>query len=249
MYSPDGSTGKVEEPVSDELDSYRPVSRLAVAGMIAGAGSATALLGLPLWVVPLVGILLSSLALVRINRSAGQLAGRSMALAGMGLAVVFGSAALAGHFNSKRIVAEQAREAAEPWFRTLAKNEPELAHQLVSPPTDRARQFDVESLRTFYQNDKKKSDKLEKFVDNPVIKALLALGPRAHVEFESTVDVDNAMASVTQRYRVSWQEDGKTVQFPIQLMLLRFSYSGYPTVFWRVADWGAIGPIPPVPSS
>ncbi len=92
------------ERIFSELGEYRAISRLAVGSLVVGLLSALALLGPILWMVPLFALVLGLLALVVIQRSRGGLVGVPMALAGLCLAICFGSAALTDYFNARRIV-------------------------------------------------------------------------------------------------------------------------------------------------
>ena len=246
MSSTDGLQGRLGEPHSDELGEYQAISTLAVASLLVGAASATALVGVPLWIVPLVGILLSCLALRRIDRSAGTLTGRPLALAGLGLAVCFGTAALADHFNSQHLVARKAQQVATQWFQALARNEPQVAHQWTISPAHRARLSDYERLKSHYDNDEKYRDALARFVGQKLIASLLRLGTRADVEPESiTINrIDDHLSFVSLVYRVTSDEAGKPARFLIELTLEQRVIPGRQQPGWSVRSWKLVGPDP-----
>ena len=205
MSSTDGLQGRLGEPPPGEFGDYQAISALAVASLLAGAASATALIGVPLWIVPLVGILLSCLALMRIGRSAGTLIGRPLALAGLGLAVCFGTAAIVAYFNSQRLVARKAQHVASQWFQALAHGEPEVAHQWARAPTNRARLVDVGRLKSYYEKRQNPPGGIGPFRRSKLVAILLRLGPRAHVELESTTirRIDERLEFVSLVYRVT----------------------------------------------
>ena len=214
MSSTHGLPGRLGEPSPGEMGDYQAISALAVASLLVGAASATAIIGAPLWIVPLVGILLSWLALFRIDRSAGTLSGRPLALAGLGLAVCFGAAGIADYFYSQRLVARDAQQVANRWFLALAQGEPELAHQWTRPIGGRAGLVDPQLLKNYYEEDKERRDALAAFVGQKPIATLLRLGARAHVELDSTTGIDVPMAGfVTQVYRVTSDEAGGPAPF------------------------------------
>ena len=182
--------GQLGEPPSGEFGEYQAVSALAVASLIAGVASATALVGVALWIVPVVGILLSWLALIRIGRSAGLLTGRPLALAGLGLAVCFGAAAITDHLQAKRLAARDAQYVASQWFEALAQGKPEVADQWTRGPGTRAGAVSPELLKSYYDGDKEPSAGLAKFVGQKVIAVLLTWVSGLMPRLESTTAND-----------------------------------------------------------
>lgn len=77
--------------MDESTGDYRPVSRLAVAALAAGAVSALALTSQFAWVLPLVAIGIAVAALADVNRAGGGKAGGLAAVAGLALAVGFGA--------------------------------------------------------------------------------------------------------------------------------------------------------------
>jgi hypothetical protein len=238
------------QPPSDELGDYQAISTLAVASLLVGGASATALVGVPLWIVPLVGILLSCLALRRIDRSAGTLVGRPLALAGLGLAVCFGTAALVSHFNAQHLLGRKARQAASQWLEALAHDEPRVAHQWTLAPPSRAKSSDPEELRRFYDDDEKRRDGLARFVAQPLIASLLRLGTGADAELESTkIDrIDEKLSFVSLVYRVKYDDHGQPAQFSIELTLEQRSLPARSQPGWSMRGWRFVGPPPEGPS-
>jgi hypothetical protein len=104
---------------SAELDGYRPVSRLAVAALAAGGGSALVLFTPLAAMLPLVAIALASAALAEIRRTDGRVVGRWVALAGLGLAVGFGSQALAAAFADRWMAGRRAVATASTWIDSI----------------------------------------------------------------------------------------------------------------------------------
>jgi hypothetical protein len=248
MPSTDRSSGKLSEPLPGEMRDYQAISPLAIASAVVGAASVTAMIGVPLWSVPLLGILLSWLSLVLINRAGGAVVGRPLALAGLSLSVCFGVAAVAGHFNSQRLVARQAGQAAAEWFAALARHQPELAHQWTVAYGQRSGAYDPVQLRAYYQINPKQSEKLAEFVAASPVNLLLALGPRAHVRLESTIAIDDHLEYISQTYEVTYQDAGKPQRFSMALTFNRNTVPGLTHHWWRLMEWPTIGPPPPMPA-
>lgn len=103
----------------DEPSSYRPVSGLAVAALIAGLLSAAALVSPFFWVVPLLAIGLACLGLADVSHAGAEKAGRLAALAGLALAVGFGAQAVSSTLTKRLITTARARAAAIVWIDAL----------------------------------------------------------------------------------------------------------------------------------
>lgn len=98
---------------------YRPVSRLAVAALAAGGLSALALVSPICWVIPLVAIGLAIAALADVNRPGANKAGGLAAVAGLALAVGFGSQAVADAVVTRWLVERRAVAAARHWIEAV----------------------------------------------------------------------------------------------------------------------------------
>jgi len=98
---------------------YRPVSRLAVAALAAGGLSAVALVSPICWVIPLVAIGLAAAGLADVNRPGANKAGGLAAVAGLALAVGFGSQAVADAVVTRWLVERRAVAAARHWIEAV----------------------------------------------------------------------------------------------------------------------------------
>ncbi len=163
----------------DELAEYRPVSRLAVAAAIVGVCSALALVTRFAWMLPLVGIGLAAAALADIARSGGAKAGRLLALAGLALAVGFGSQAVSDAIVEQSILRHRAVAAARTWadaVRTgrvaeaLAASAPSLLPPAGTAPGAAAEPEDA---------------RLARFQDAPGVRDLVACGTTAPVVLDA----------------------------------------------------------------
>jgi hypothetical protein len=243
MSTTPGSHGTLGQPPFGDTADYRAISSLAVAALLTGAVSATSLIGVPLWIVPLVGILLSWLALVRIDRSAGMLLGRPMAAAGLALSLCFGTAGIATHFYSQRLLAREAQQTANQWFQALAEDQPELAREWTLSLGSRAGFDDPERLKSYYADDPTRRGQLAKFVSQKLIAIMLRLGHRATVNLEETTLIDESSGMIGQRYQATYDDAGHPAHFSVQLLLQqRMLPGGRP--WWRVHNWSLVVPEP-----
>jgi hypothetical protein len=77
------------QSLAESYEQYRALSTAAVASLIVGLMSCLALLDWLLLAVPLIGIVLASLAYVKVKRHRDELSGKGLARAGLALSAVF----------------------------------------------------------------------------------------------------------------------------------------------------------------
>jgi len=170
-----------------QIAEYHAVSAAAVWALLLGLLSPLALVDPMLWAVPIVAVAMSIWALRRIARKAPLLTGRKAAIAGLLLAVLFGSAAVADRITFHRLLCAEARQFAEIWFDLLAAGEPEKAFQLTKLP--QRRQPLDERLKELYREDHPDHSLLEEFIGRPRVDRLLAFGRNARVRRYETIGV------------------------------------------------------------
>ncbi len=207
----------------DQERNYRTVEPWAIAALVLGAASATALLDPILWLVPLLGLGAGFVALARLHGDANR-SGRPAALIGLALSIVFGMAPLAQLATTWIMLARQSRAVGDQFMEFLQEQSPEKALMLRFAP-DQRRPFD-ELLWAYYKNDNEAKQNLQTFVEHPLVKTLLALGPKAEIRFYKTVRVgsEGSRGLVSSLYTVTYpDEDPKP---PRQKNLLRQSAAG-----------------------
>lgn len=239
------SRAQTNQEASGELPEYQAVSGLAVGSLVLGIVSVAALAGQVLWGLPLVGAITAVVALARIDRSAGTLVGRRLALWGLGLSIFFGAIAPAHFLTNERLLADRAAEVGQKWFTALAHGEPQVARQLNVPFKSRARTSDPAELWVHYREAAGDRKDLEQFVADPLIRALLELNGRAVVRQYGTptVGTTDEQAIVVQTYAVTYGEGAQRRTFFVNLQLERNLQRGPGYVDWRVAK--SIGGIEP----
>ncbi len=119
----------------DEPLGYRPVSGLAVAALVAGALSATAVISPVFWVVPLLAVGLACLGLTDVQRSGAEKVGRVAALGGLALAIGFGAQSVAATLTTRWISSARAQAAAGLWIEALQHGRADDARAMCLPDT------------------------------------------------------------------------------------------------------------------
>jgi hypothetical protein len=138
----------------DQATDYRPVSPLAVAALVLGCCSAVALATPFAWFVPLIGGVTAAAALADLSRPAAPRVGRLPALAGLALAVGFGTQAVTDAAVGRWIERSRAVATARTWVDAVREGHVEealgISARSILPPaggpdpeseTDRAARF------------------------------------------------------------------------------------------------------------
>ena len=157
----------------EQTAEYRPVSAWAVAGLLAGACSALAVVTRFAWVLPLLGIGLSVAALIDIARPGAAKAGRPLALAGLALAIGFGAQAVTTAAVDRWIVSHRACAAATVWIDAVREGRmAEAVGVSVLPP--------VSSVPNAAA-DETNAERIERFTTLPAVRVVAACGDGACV--------------------------------------------------------------------
>lgn len=166
---------------AEALADYRSVSVLALAGLAFGLASPLILVAPLLMALPLFGIAICLLALVKINASSGQLIGKTPALIGLALATASLAAAPSKHWFGQQLLSRQARPVAERWLHELEARNMESAFDMTTgsqsaapPPTPGRPAPEAASP-------------LEIFQENEVIQRILELGENFNIQFTETM--------------------------------------------------------------
>ncbi len=227
-----------------ELTQYRSLSGMAVTGLILGVLGVLGLFTPILWPVAWAGVVLSALALVRIARHPQSLAGRGIARAGLALAVFFACMAPAQRYAYQAMVRAQARQFAELWFDLLRRNEPHKAYQLTRHPAYR-KPLD-ERLWKFYGQGTEAREELEHYVKRPEVRTLLALGPRAEIQYFDTQSQgwQDGHDVAYQVFAVSFADNGRRKTFFVGVNLERHELPATGKADWRIGSTeGGIRPL------
>jgi hypothetical protein len=205
----------------EELIQYRSLSSLALLGLLLGLVSVFAYWQPALVVIPAIGAVVSGLALRRVSRDPQALSGRWLALAGLALAIGFGSAGIARFASFHWQFERQARTVVELWFEYLANAEPHKAHQLTKSPAERL-PLDNKLWRAYRSNNELQAG-IRDYVRQQPIRTLLALGHTAQVRFYQTEAPTRNMGDggTAEVYAVTYPDAGQTKTFFVHVTVAR----------------------------
>lgn len=204
-----------------ELAEYRPLAGQAVLALIFGLLAPLAMIDIMLWAIPALGVILGWWALRRIRKNTPGMTGRKIALTGLALSLLFLMAAPGDWLAYRSMVRDEAKQFSSMWFKYLNEEEPQKAHQLTMTP--QSRQTLDDRLWGYYRNNRKAREDLESYVKMPLVRTMLALGPKAQVRFYQTTGQsrDNDNDQVDQLYAVTYDEDNERKSFFILVRMAR----------------------------
>jgi hypothetical protein len=168
-----------------EAADYRKVSGLAIFSLLLGIAAPLSFFATLLWAIPLVGVAVALLALRQISESNGTLVGRTSAIVGLALSVVFVSAASTREIRIQQLHTQYATAAGMHWIELLRAGQIEQAYDLTytgarpSPP-----------LRG--ETEEPKSKLVETFAKFPAVNALSNLADTAVVRADKTIAFEAA---------------------------------------------------------
>ena len=232
------------EPVDsadEEYLEYRPMEPWPIAALILGLASVSAFIVHVLLLVPILGVFASGVALLRIAREPGK-PGRLLALAGLSLSLFCIAGSVSRTMSTEAMLARQARPVAKRFLELLQAQHPEEALLLHLPP-DYRRPVDSD-LWVFFRNDIEARTELQKFVANPGVRMLLALGDKARVRFLYTraADYDGRTGQADCWFAVTFTDtDGRKKTLIFTLLMERKPTQDADLSPWRVRDF-AVGP-------
>lgn len=198
-----------------------------------------------LWLAPLFGIAANLLALARLKQNPNRV-GRSAALAGLGLSVLFAVVPVAQMTTDYFLLRDQPRELGDRFLEYLRQDDPYKALMLRAVPDFRKSLDDDEAMKLFFQNNKDAKKDLKKFVELPAARTIMALGERAKIRYFATRGIGTLgdQAQVNYWYTVTFDdEQGKKKTFLVGLVMDRKPTQNPDLNPWRVQDF--IGPINP----
>lgn len=254
---PDETGEQLRPPDStDALVGYRAVSVRCLVALLLGFASLLAFAGPLLWVIPALGVVVAVAALRDLRSRGYSLAGRNAALVGLSLSLLCGTAAVVHQVSERWWIRGEAIDVSLAWFQFLLHDEPHLAHQITVRWEER--RPSGEDLWEFYRGYTVAADQLRSFVQQPLIRTLLALKGRATVRYWSTEfqrDYGRShgysrLDQLTQVYAVTYGEADQRTTFFARLMLQRSVPRGPSSARWQILDYeGGIRPGMPADGS
>lgn len=215
---------------------YRPISRFAVFALLLGILSALALISPLMWVVPLVAIGIAVTALRITSSRSKEVAGRSLALAGLILAMLFGTWAPTRQFSRDWMLRSRSQQFSQHWLDLVRQNRLEEAHQLHLP--HRSRLPDNASLKSYYSLEGTPQKDFIEFFNSPALQKLISAGEQVKVKLrESDLfrnETDMKSDSVNLRYQLLWEENGEQKSLFFTVTMARTSQLDSGQTHWHV---------------
>ena len=217
-----------------ELNEYRPISALAILGLLLALAGFAAFAHPVMWVLPVAAVAVCLLSLTRIAQHDPPLLGRSIALSGMMLALAIGAAAPARYAVGEWRTRYEAQRLGLRWFQLVEQHRYEAAFELMLEPP--ARQPAGEDLVKHYREERAAGKVLQEFIEDPVVRAVAALGDQAELQLVQTGEhLQNPYKErISNFWAVSFDEGGQRKSFIVRLSLERDAKEARRIGEWRI---------------
>lgn len=221
-----------EAPEEPEQPS---VSRLAVAALVLGILSLAAVTSPVMWMLPIIAVLVSGLALRTLAARRTAQRGRALALIGLTLACFLGGFAPVRHFHRQRVLFAQARTCAEQWFDLIRVGRTMDAHRLQLGYAERS---DAAATLGGPAATEMRRSQFEAFVTNSPVKELARWGVEGQVGFRGDLRIDSFESTdvVTQRFELTKKTDPEHRLIVVDIALVRQVFPEQAESRWQVRD-------------
>ena len=227
----------------DPTVARRPLSWWAVAAFLCGLAAPIAMLNPVLWIVAGVGLLVSSLAMMRLQRADDAFAGRSLALAGLLLSLIVIAAAPTHHYLRRWRVRQQSIAVGEQWLTFITRGEAYKAYGAQQNPEMRGRLDNTFEARL--RSDPERWVPYMRFTQRQPINTLLMLDGQARIRYYGTEELERVGNAdrIANVYAVTYPDaEGNRTTFFVRVNLERTDNIGTDG-FWRVTAFhGGIEP-------
>jgi hypothetical protein len=223
-----------EQHYESELNEYRAVSAGAVFGFVMSLISSVAFIHPVLWCVPVVAATINLIALVRIKSQAPRLIGRTMALMGLSLALVFGAAAPSRYVASNFRTRYESSYAVRAWLDDVRQHRLEAAVEWMIPPERRLRPGDDPVV--FYRDEPKALDAVRELAERSLVRALEKVGMNSQVRYlETSMHHSNPFKErVASIWAVTYKEQDQLKSILIRASLERSAKGPRGADFWWI---------------
>jgi len=233
----DDDRGMMAQQEEEGLAEYRSVSRMAVVSLFLGIASILALFHPLSWLIPVVAVLVSFLALRSTASPEKALDGRKAALAGLFLALFFGVAAIGYWALERQVAVRQSRQFVDRFLEILESGD--YAKAVECTQSFQYRQPETVPLAEFYAQDESASKLLKGFLEKDVVREIIASEEDADIEFVRVEIIDRPRYGVLcwMRYRITKPDDSSTDFFvAVSRKINPDSASGRPHWFLQSID-------------
>lgn len=230
------NTDEHADPGLDEPElspEYRAPQPLALLTLVLGCLCFLALYRTTLWIFPLVTLVLGFISLRALAANPERI-GRKAAWLGILLAAFFLTWAATSHYVHEAWLVNHARQYADSWLELLKEQKLKEAHQLHVSRGKRAEAGS--SLEEFYRKQRYAQSDYESFYDKEPLKELVQFAPHAEFIFDSSRDrvSDVHTERVVLRYLARYEEQGKTREMPLRVLMLRTIDLSTGDYYWEV---------------
>jgi hypothetical protein len=231
-------------PHDDPKPPRPPISWWAVAALILGLASVAAVFHPVLWAVAGLGLMVGSLALMRLQRAEKERSGYGLAVVGLVLAIVFVTAAPTRYHLRRWRVRQQATEVGRQWLKFLIDGPQYKAYGAMQPPETRGQLDSNYEARLF--NSPTNLRAYERFQASRFATTLGALKGQSRLRYHATEEQihDGAADRITNVYAVTFlDDDGNKKTFFVRLHLKRTDNPVVTTGFWQITSYrGGVRP-------
>lgn len=235
---------------TDDVQLYRPLSRLAVLAFALALTSPLALFHPLLWLLPVAAVCVAVAALVAIAGSDQTMAGRWLAVAALSLGAFFGGWAPAQQWTRQALLHRHGRQFAAEWLELVRDGKLHQAHQLHLPYADRLPPGD--SLERFYQQDDPTlmataegalpttpADDFRRLFQAPPLRDLVKLGRRGSLRYVGSARPAYGGGAheefVSEQFVLEYSQDGAERKLPLVVTLKR-TWDDSRNAYWQVED-------------
>ncbi len=209
----------VMQTAEPEVPEYRPLSGLAIASLILGLASVSALFYPLFWAVPLAAAVCALLALRQIRLRPAERSGGALAVIGLLLALLFVSWGVTHHLVRRQSLLRHAAPISNDWLQRMLEGRLEEAHQMFLESA-RRRPPGTDLKRYYRENDEARRN-LETMYLNPCLKPLVEHGTEGELSLEGVarMEREDGVDYVTLEYSYRFEENGtpRTILFHVRL--------------------------------
>lgn len=217
---------------TEDLTEYRPLSTLAVLGLVAGMAAPLAFASGWFAFAPAAGVILSIAAIRGIRRNPDATSGIGLAASGLTLSAVVLGAVLTRDALAPSLHVDSARPTADRFVSLLGEGDLVGAFELTRAFPNR--ELTPESAAARYEGDLAARESLDEFGDKPSVKRILAAAEMPEfVEVLSMERKRSGRHTIALAYRLTGSADGTPVDFAVRLA--RSSAGAFRSA-WRVTS-------------
>jgi hypothetical protein len=191
-------------PIQTETE-YRPVSRLAVIGLLLSLPSIALFVNLTwaLFIFTMPAVLISAIALRAIRRSDGALAGEAVALMGIVISVACGLGWVTAEMVTKLVTQYEARQAVDDWIEKMRTGQSGAAFLLTQAPRMRRISFNPEEHRKLRKQFPiaQEASHYDNFLADPILGQFLRNGEQVKAEYVGLVAQRTVNTSVVYNFK------------------------------------------------